>query len=163
MLICGCSVKNDQEAADQHETNAETQKTLSITDLQLVDLNGNEVSESYLLEKPVFVHFWATWCRPCIKEMPGLQKTINKLKTEGIEVHFLFPSNESLSKIKKFKQGNEYTFDYYQLTSGFEQIGIHVLPTTLLFNKEGELVDTIIGAQEWDNEGALQDLRNLAN
>ena len=163
ILICGCTINNNQESTDQYEDVADPQAELTIDDLQLVDLNGIEVPESALKGKAVFFNLWATWCRPCIEEMPAIIKAREALEEKNAEMLFIFPSNETIAEIKKFKENKNFDLQYYQLLNNYEQMGIYTLPTTLLFNSEGKLVETIVGAQEWDQEDAIDYLTEIAD
>lgn len=163
LLLCGCTVPNSQESTNQYEQVPDHQTDLTINDLQLVDLNGVAVPASSLHGKPVFVNLWATWCRPCIKEMPDIESAKEKLEEKQVEMLFIFPSNESISKIKKFKNNNDFNFQYYHLANNYEQMGIYTLPTTLLFNKEGRLLETFVGARDWSLDDAIDYLEDIAD
>ncbi|MGK7392414.1 MAG: TlpA family protein disulfide reductase [Candidatus Cyclobacteriaceae bacterium M2_1C_046] len=163
LLICGCTVPNSQESTGQYEEIPDPQTKLTINDLQLVDLEGNTVPASNFQGQAVFVNLWATWCRPCLEEMPDIENAQQKLQEKEVEMHFIFPSNESIAKIQKFKKGNDYDFRYFHLANNFEQLGIYTLPTTLLFNKDGKLVETFVGAREWDLDDAIDYLESIAD
>lgn len=119
-----------------------------LADLHFSDLEGNVFTGEKFLGKPVFVHFWATWCRPCIKEMPEIEKVMGSVK----DVTFIFPSDESLTLITSFKNKNDYPFEYLQLTSGFNTISVAALPTTYIFDKNGKLTKKIVGSKSWNEK-----------
>lgn len=130
---------------------------ITLADFQFSDLQGNTFSAEEYRGQPVFMHFWATWCRPCIQEMPAIARVIAKMEN----VHFVFPSDEQIKKIMKFRNSHDFLFNYLQLTSGFEQAGVSTLPTTYLFNSKGELHEVIVGARNWDTEESVAILKQL--
>jgi thiol-disulfide isomerase/thioredoxin len=158
IFLFGCTKSQDSEKNVQG-VQKEDPPVIKLADFEFTDLEGNTFSAEKYKGKPVFMHFWATWCRPCIQEMPGIADVM--AKTE--DVQFIFPSDEQLSKIKKFKNSKDFFFNYLQLTSGFEQIGVSSLPTTYLFNSNGELIEVVVGARNWDSEKSITALKNLSN
>lgn len=146
-------VDNEENIADNDDPQA-----LTLADLQFTDLDNNTFSGEKYVGKPVFVHFWATWCRPCIVEMP----TIEDVMTEFDDITYVFPSDEKIKDIRKFKNSREFPFNYVQLKSGFQHVGVSTLPTTYLFDKEGKLQGAIVGAQDWTSEEANTLLKDFA-
>ena len=146
-LISGCTAResDNQDAGQAQQTE---DPPVMLADFQFTDIDGNTFSAEKYRGKRVFMHFWATWCRPCIQEMPSIAEMINR--TDNI--HFIFPSDEDLAKIRRFKEQNDFPFNYVQLKGGFQQVGISTLPTTYLFDENGQLSEVIIGAKNWDDE-----------
>jgi len=129
--------------------------------IELTDLNGNLVKLSDLKGKTVFVNFWATWCKPCIKEMPRIEITKKILEREGYE--FVFVSEESLEKLNKFKASKNFKFNYLKSNKKFEELGVNTLPTTVILNKDLKKIASIKGEQRWESAGHLKLLRQYAN
>ena len=96
--------------------------------------------------KIVFINFWATWCKPCIQEMPTIAKAMEQLKDE--DVVFLFPSNESVDLIQGFKERRSFDFNYVQ-AQNMEALNIMALPTTFIFDKSGKLQFSEAGFRDW--------------
>lgn len=114
--------------------------------LKLVDLAGNDVDLTTYANKRVFVNFWATWCKPCIQEMPTIAAAMEGVKEENIV--FLFASNESLDLIENFKSKRGFNFHYVQVQN-LEGLNIQALPTTFIYNTEGKLVFSEAGYRDW--------------
>jgi len=130
-----------------------------ISEIELKDLEGNIVSLQDYKGKVVFLNFWATWCGPCIREMPSIENAQKHFKNEPII--FLLTSSESIDKIKRFKEKKPFDFHYLQLNMSVEQLNIYSLPTTYVFNKKGKLIINETGARIWDKNKNLEELKKI--
>jgi peroxiredoxin len=83
-----------------------------VPDFRAVDLNGDEVRLADVLGKgPIVVDFWATWCKPCIKELPYIQRMYDELSGRGLQVFAVsIDSPKSQSRVKPFIAGRKFTF-----------------------------------------------------
>lgn len=117
--------------------------------IKLADLNGQSIDLSQYKGKTVFINFWATWCKPCIGEMPSLERLTDKLKDENIV--FLFASDETIEEIEEFKNAKSYSLDFVR-AENLSDLNLMVLPTTFIFDKNTKLAFSEMGAREWDNE-----------
>lgn len=131
-------------------------------DIILVDENGKKIALSELKGKVVFFNFWATWCRPCVEEMPTLNKLRNKFRGND-EIVFVFLNVEAnLTKSKKFMKDKNYDLPVYvagdNIPSKYFQGAI---PTTLIFNKKGELEAQIQGGRDFDQPQIYEALKTL--
>lgn len=103
--------------------------------------------------KVVLVNFWATWCPPCIAEMPNMQLLYNDYKDK---IEFVFVSNEEFSVINEFISKKGYTFDVYKpLTQNPEIFDVTSIPRTFLIDKTGKIVIDKRGAANW-NSGTVR-------
>ena len=105
-LLLGCNpdIRNNKNVSDLESLQLKT---------SFVDLSENNLDLSAYKEGKIVINYWATWCRPCIKEMPSLKKAEEILEDYGYT--FLLVSDETISKISKFK--NERNFDFNFLKS----------------------------------------------
>ncbi len=146
---CGSSSTNNEEKEEKNVS-----KELSLTDkFDFEDLDGNKIDWADTKGKLVFVNFWATWCKPCIKEMPSLSEANNLLKNHN--VLFIVASDEDVEKIKKFKSKNDYSFDLIHSKTSVFDLGVQALPTTMIFNEKGEVVFNEIGSRNWASEESI--------
>ncbi|WP_407556687.1 TlpA family protein disulfide reductase [Winogradskyella sp. 4-2091] len=109
--------------------------------------------------KVTVVNFWATWCPPCIAEMPSLQKLY---ESYGDKVEFLFVTSEPRDIIKAFKDDKQYTFPVYiKTTSAPKELKTTSIPRTLVINKKGEIIIDKSSAVDWNSEKIRNQLDEL--
>lgn len=109
--------------------------------------------------KVVIINFWATWCPPCIAEMPSMQSLYDDYKDR---VEFIFVSNEAFEVINKFTSKNGYTFDVYNpMTKYPEVFNITSIPRTFLIDKKGNIVIDKNGAANWNSDSVRSIIDDL--
>ena len=123
------------------------------------DLEGNPVALSDFKGKRILLNYWATWCRPCIEEMPALENLQDMLAHENYV--FLFASDQSVQKISKFKKSRGFDFTYLKYNGIYANNQISALPVTFLFNTNGEQVLRFDGGMAWDSPEIIEQLRKL--
>ncbi len=124
-----------------------------------IDLDENNLDVSVFNEGKIVVSYWATWCAPCIKEMPSMNRAEKILKDYGYT--FLLVSDESISKISNFKNEMNFDFNFLKSSKSFETIGIYAMPTSYVFDENGKIVETFVGVVEWDSEEVINKLKTL--
>lgn len=120
--------------------------------ISLQTLEGQPINMDDFKGKRVFVNFWATWCKPCIQEMPTIAKAQESVGSENVV--FLFPSNESTDLILEFKERRNFDFNYVQ-AQNLEALNIQALPTTMIFNESGKLIFSEMGFRDWSTSENL--------
>lgn len=126
---------------------------------QLYDLNGNKVSFDELNDKPVFLNIWATWCPPCIAELPSIEDLYNDY---GEDVSFILVSNENPSVIKTFADKHDYTkLPFYYSQSVPRDFSSKSIPTTFVINKDGLVLVNKKGAAKWNSSKTEKLLEQL--
>jgi peroxiredoxin len=116
------------------------QQLLQETDFTLTGLDGKQYSLSALRGKVVLLNFWATWCPPCRKEMPDMEKLYQRLQAKGFVV--LAISDEERDTVAGFEEKQKYTFPILldpdrKVNTEFNVEGI---PKSFLFDRDGKLV-----------------------
>ena len=151
-LLLGCNpdIRNNKNVSDLESLQLKT---------SFVDLSENNLDLSVYKEGKIVINYWATWCRPCIKEMPSLKKAAEILEDYGYT--FLLVSDETISKISKFKNERNFDFNFLKSIKSFETLGIYSMPTSYIFDENGEIIETIVGAIEWDSEEMINKLKML--
>jgi len=121
------------------------------------DLKGNNISLSDYKGKRILVNYWATWCTPCLQEMPTLVHAQEILQNENYV--FLFPTTDAINKIKAFQKVKKYPLQFIHYTATLDKIEIYALPATFIYNTKGTMVKRIDGATAWDDEEMLNLLK----
>lgn len=116
---------------------------------QLTDTEGNSHGFTETKGKVVFLNLWATWCGPCLKEMPDIQKLYNDY---GDKVGFLLVTEEETAKVEAFLQKKAYTLPIYFTDSGDmpKEIASKSMPTTYIIDKSGKIARAETGVANWN-------------
>jgi thiol-disulfide isomerase/thioredoxin len=127
---------------------------------RLSTLDGREINLSEYRGKVLFINLWATWCAPCLKEMPSIARARDLMEDEPIV--FLLASNEDAETIQSFASRRSDNLTLVQLLN-FEQLGVQALPATILFDKEGEVAFYEMGFRQWDSSENMEVLMKLVD
>ena len=143
MVVTGCSESSGARVGE------------SAPNFQLQDLDGQSISLSKLLGKPVFLNFWSTQCPPCRAEMPYIEEIYDEWSGKGLEV-LAINIGESPSVIKEFFQSQNLSLPVLLDTDGniATKYNITAIPTTFLIDKDGIIQGKIIGA--FPNTAAIE-------
>ena len=99
--------------------------------------------------KVVFLNFWATWCPPCVAELPEIQRAYEKY---GEDVAFLLVTNQDRQVVESFMEKYGYALPvYYSGTTPPEAFQSSSIPTTFIISREGRIVTRKTGAVNWDS------------
>ncbi len=129
-----------------------------VPEVTFLDAEGNERSLADFQGRVVVLNLWATWCAPCRKEMPSLDRLEAALGGEDFEVLALAVDRGSLSKIEDFYQeiGIENLEIYHDKTAkAGRSLRAPGLPTTLIIDREGQEVGRVLGDAEWDGDDVV--------
>lgn len=123
--------------------------------LSFPDVDNNPVELADYKGKVVLLNFWATWCPPCVKEMPSMQRLRDKFAGKDFEI-VAISAGESPATVDSFMMEleTELTFPILLDEKGrsFRELGIRGLPMSFLFDRNGKLIKTIAGSREWDEQ-----------
>ena len=139
-------------------------ETARADDFLLRDLHGNTVKFSSLKNKVIFLNIWATWCPPCVAEMPGIQNLYEKVKgNKNIAFVMLSVDQNGMEKVKKFVAKKGYTFPVYlpagNIPATFQTQSI---PTTFILSKDGKIAAKHNGMADYDSPKVKEFLEGLA-
>lgn len=118
-------------------------------DFDLKDIKG----------KVVFINIWATWCPPCVAEMPSIQELYFSY---GSEVVLLCIAQDEPNKVEAYMKKNKFTFPvYYQKSKSPKELNSESIPTTFILDKEGNIVVEKTGAADWNSTTTIDLLDRL--
>ena len=149
-LGCNTGITNNKNVSDLESLQLKT---------SFVDLYENNLDLSVYKGKRIVINYWATWCGPCIKEIPSIKRAEEILEDYGYI--FLLVSDETVSKISKFKNDRNFDFNFLKSIESYETLGIYSMPTSYIFDENGKIIETIVGAIEWDSEEMINKLKIL--
>jgi thiol-disulfide isomerase/thioredoxin len=131
-------------------------------DWQLRRLDGEMLDVADLRGKVLFVNLWATWCPPCIAEMPSIQRLYDGFR-DSEDVAFLLICAEDAQMVRAFLAENGYDLPVYQLTDRPpEALRTRGIPATFIISRTGAIARKRVGAAHWDAPKVVSFLRELA-
>lgn len=130
------------------------------------NLDGSDASYDAFRGKVVLINFWATWCIPCVKEMPSLNKLATTIGKDKFAVLALSLDGPTRAKVAPFIRDKELTALDVRLDdkrAAYGKLDILVLPTSILVDRQGREVGRLAGDAEWDTPEAIALIRHLVN
>lgn len=141
-------------AADTYYKVIRHPKPVQLPDLVLTEPNGKSVRTTALRGKYVVLNLWATWCGPCVKELPSLDSLQAAVKSKDVLVVALSQDRAPKTIVPQYlkKLDIKHLSSYYDpQASATKAFRVPVLPTTLVIDPEGREVGRIIGALDWSS------------
>ena len=131
-------------------------------DFTLVDRQGKSWTLSQLKGQVVFINFWATWCPPCQKELPSMQRLYAQLPQDQFKMLALL-SNDKPELADFVVDQKGLTFPILPDERGEAGLiyGVTGLPETLIIDKQGIIRHKVLGGAEWDAPEAVEMIRGL--
>ena len=131
-------------------------------DFTLDDLNGDAHSLSDYRGRVVILNFWATWCPPCRREMPSMERAWQQLKKHDV-VMLAVDVGEDLDTVYTFLADYPVSFPLLldEEAEVVRKFPVRGLPTSYVIDPEGRLVYQAIGGREWDEPELLEKVRAL--
>lgn len=119
-------------------------------DWQFFDLEGNSYLFKELNTKPVFLNVWATWCPPCVAELPSIEDLYVEY---GKDVNFILVSNEDPNTIKKFIEKKGYSdLPVYYASYAPKDFSSQSIPATFIVSNKGKVMVKKKGAAKWNSD-----------
>lgn len=121
-----------------------------LSGIKFKDINGKVIDLGELKGKVIFLNFWATWCPPCLAEMPSVNALHEKFKDDKDVVFILVDADSQLLKAQKFMDKKGYQLPVYAVDSEIPEVLFKgSLPTTVVFDKAGRISYNEAGAANY--------------
>ncbi len=164
LIFAGCSNSEAQKESKKssNEKQTETQTIKKMPEFELKNIDGETVSSDDFDNKVLLVDFWATWCPPCRKEIPGFINLYEKYKDKGVEIIGI-SLDKDMDKLESFVDENKIN---YTVLIGNKEIadafgGIQGIPTTFIIDRNGNVEFKQVGlASEKKFEEELKKVLN---
>ena len=131
----------------------------AVSQTKFTDRDGEKLSFSDLEGKVLLVNFWATWCAPCIHEMPDLNRLQKALGSNSFEVITISLDRQGYGVIDPFfdEVGIDNLKAYLDRSSKLSlEVGATGLPTTILLDRNGKMIARVVGPLKWDSRQAIE-------
>ena len=144
------------------QTLPRVEKAFTAPDFTLESESGKAYHLADYRGQVVMINFWATWCPPCRREMPSMQRMWKKIKGKGVQV-FAVNVGEDADTIFEFLGTYPVSFPLLMDIDGsvIKQYPVTGLPTTYIVNPEGNVVYRAVGSREWDDPALYEQLLQL--
>ncbi|KPJ76377.1 MAG: hypothetical protein AMJ54_11860 [Deltaproteobacteria bacterium SG8_13] len=138
-------------------------KRMPAPNFSLPDLSGKKVSLYEFRGKVVLLNIWATWCAPCVEEMPSMEILHQKLKGEDFTILAVSIDESGAEAVIPFMKQHKLSFTALIDTKGsvkslYRTTGV---PESFIIDREGLTVEKVIGARDWASPEMVGYFRNL--
>ena len=133
-------------------------------DISFSDLSGNTLGLEDFRGQVLLVNYWATWCAPCLRELPSLERMEAAVADPEFRLLAISIDREGAEKVGPFLDENDFGgLPAYLDPSGESAVALDVLgmPTTILFDRQGRELGRYTGATEWDEPEAVALIRHF--
>ena len=122
-------------------------------DFTLRNLNGNLEGLSEFKDQVVVLNFWATWCAPCLEEMPAFETLYRRYRSQGLTVIAVSLDKGDTSKVAKFVDEHSLTFPVLLDLDGIAEriYPSFTIPFTYVIDKKGRIAARVDGAKNWSS------------
>lgn len=157
LASCTNNQKEDTNstAAEQQQNSTDNNMaaaTVQLPSFSIKDINGNVVNMQSLKGKKLFVNLWASWCPPCKREMPSIEKLYKSVDSNKVE--FLMVSfDDKFEKAKNYISSSKLQLPiYYPVENPPVLFNVEGIPATFIFNESGELIKRIEGSDNYNTQ-----------
>ena len=163
------AIKYVQEIMEKPELSIPDPEEMEVTTIDFEsnmllfkDLEGNEFSLRNFENKVLFINYWATWCNPCLAEMPSMAELYNQYK-ENNNIVFLYLSKEDADTIIDYipKNLSLEQLPIYKIVTDDDLFSTRGIPTTFIVNRNGEIVVKDVGSAAWNDQSVVDYLDKL--
>ena len=151
-LVFSCQSK----APAENVTTAES-TPFSLEEVRFQRMDGTEFGLSAEKKTYTVLHFWATWCKPCLAEFPELKAALPRLQSDSVA--FFLATEEDLDQIRAFEEKRNFGLEFFHLKEAtLADFEVHALPTTLVLDRQGKVIYRHSGQLNWQEVSSIEDL-----
>jgi peroxiredoxin len=138
-------------------------KVLPAPNITLPSLDGKMVSLTDFKGKVVLLNIWATWCAPCVEEMPSMEKLHQELKDEGFKILAVSIDESGAGVVRPFMERHRLSFTALLDTKGTTKNTYRItgVPESFIIDQQGNIIEKVIGARDWASSEIIGYFRNL--
>jgi len=163
-LLASMTVHADWQQPELSHNLTPVKNVISASDFELPDMDEEKVKLSKYRGKVVLLNFWATWCPPCIREMPSMERLHQQVDAEDFKV-LAVNQMENVDQVFAFtgQLDVDPTFQIlFDTTSEVSQAyAVRGLPTTYLIDKKGNIRYRAVGGREFNHPGVIEIINQL--
>lgn len=160
------SASSSAESNSAASSSSDYNQTLSTINRDLPQFSLRALDDTVwniesLRGKPWVINFWATWCPPCIEEIPSMNRAYEYLEPQGIGM-LAINAGEGAGAVVPFM--DRVSFDFPHVLGDANTLvnwSVRALPTTIVIDAEGNIVFEALGPREWDDRELLQPIVDL--
>ncbi|MGL5359022.1 MAG: TlpA disulfide reductase family protein [Shewanella sp.] len=133
-------------------------QTYPIAPIPFKDVDGNAIDFSQYKGKVVMVNMWATWCPPCVRELPAIERLATKFKAEDFALLPISIDAEGQPLVQRFlgSQGMAGFNSYYDPKQNLSQVfPLDTIPATFILDQNGDLIAFVRSFVDWDDAKAV--------
>ena len=129
----------------------------------LRNLKGNLEGIDDHLGKVIIINFWATWCTPCVKEMPSFENLYRRFRSKGLTILAVSLDKSSSSKVQEFADKYKLSFPVLLDTDGVAEklYPSFTIPFTYVVDKQGRVVARVDGGKNWESLETFEAVEHL--
>jgi len=153
------SPENPQPKANQFKS----QEGYMAPRFSLRNLKGNMEGLDDHLGKVIVVNFWATWCVPCVKEMPSFENLYRRYRSQGLTLLAVSLDKGDSTKVQEFADKHKLSFPILLDTKGVAEklYPSFSIPFTYVIDKQGRVVARVDGAKNWESSETFEAVEHL--
>lgn len=132
-------------------------------DMKLIDPDGAILDLQSLKGKTIFMNYWATWCAPCVAEMPSIHGLYKKVNEDPNIVFLMISEDKQMSTATRWIKRKGFSFPIYKLASPIADVyETGVVPTTFVISPEGKIVVAKTGMANYDSRRFVKLMKRLS-
>lgn len=161
--LTACSNNKNQKevtppVTETRQTNTENNmataapKATTVPSFTVQNIQGQPVNLQSFKGKKLFVNLWASWCPPCRREMPSIEKLFQSVDTSKV-AFVMLSLDDNFDKAKKFINNQKLKLPVYYPTENLPELfNVQGIPATFIFNEKGELIQRIDGGDDYNSD-----------